>query len=418
MSWLKTIVKGLLTAFALCFLFYLVQLYAGIQEKIHVEAPSVQKVEIYGQLQFLKSALHQGAGKEMQGLFPEGFIFIQVLYGLTWCDWLQDIEANDPRLSEGLTEIDWTLSEMQSDYGRQIFHEKLPLPYGAFYRGWTNYLLAKKLQLQNPIARDTQQVIQFQENCEAIAQAFENAESPYLNSYYRGTWPADNLVAMASLSLHDQILPPRYDSLQQVWLTKVKKRLDPATGLIPHSVQDISGFPLEGARGSSQSLMNIFLQDINPDFGRAQFSLYRELFLDYRLGLPGIREYPKGTAGGGDIDSGPMLLDIGGAASIVGIRTMALYGDEATNKGLKGAVEGFGMGRWHGVEKRYIGNWLPMADAFIAWSNVAKVEQSAADYPSEMRPGVMNWCLLVMALVTLGLLLWLWWSSAKRRLRP
>lgn len=40
--------------------------------------------DVYKQLQFLKVALRNGAGEEMQSVFPEGQIFINALYGLSW----------------------------------------------------------------------------------------------------------------------------------------------------------------------------------------------------------------------------------------------------------------------------------------------------------------------------------------------
>ena len=64
-------------------------------------------------------------------------------------------------------------------------------------------------------------------------------------------------------------------------------------------------------------------------------SLYKEHFLDYRLGLPGIREYRKGVEGNGSVDSGPVIWDIGGSASIVGVRTLGLYGETTAYKGMK-----------------------------------------------------------------------------------
>ncbi len=39
--------------------------------------------DVYHQLQFLKAELLNGAGDDMQSIFPEGFIFINSLYGLS-----------------------------------------------------------------------------------------------------------------------------------------------------------------------------------------------------------------------------------------------------------------------------------------------------------------------------------------------
>jgi len=115
-----------------------------------------------------------------------------------------------------------------------------------------------------------------------------------------------------------------YDSFVNTWLEDVKGSLDSITGLIPHEVDFETQTVLEGAKGSSQSLMLNFLIEIDSTFAKAQFEKYRTQFLDYRFGLPGIREYPKGTKSGADIDSGSVLLGIGGSASLVGQRTIVI----------------------------------------------------------------------------------------------
>ncbi len=329
------------------------------------------QVDVLHQLGHLKNKMHRGASRKMQRLFPEGFIFINALYGLTWAETIATLDEEDPIFQNGIKEINWTIAAMDSDYGKHIFSEKLHPTYGAFYNGWTNYLRGKKLALQAPARRDSLEIQHFQENCAALALAFQVSESPYLMSYSGAAWPADNLVCMAALSIHDQIFRPKFTINKQIWLEKVKARLDPETQLIPHSVKPNTGYARQGPRGSSQSLMNVFLLDIDKDFACEQFEIYRELFLDYRFGLPGIREYPKGKIGRGDVDSGPVILDVGGAASIVGIKAMALYGDRMIFDGLRTSVEGFGVAIDSGKKKRYLFGQLAMADAFIAWANAS-----------------------------------------------
>jgi len=45
------------------------------------EPPGVRR-----QLAFLRAALEDGAGEQAQRLFPEGYFFIHVLYGLSWVE--------------------------------------------------------------------------------------------------------------------------------------------------------------------------------------------------------------------------------------------------------------------------------------------------------------------------------------------
>ena len=133
------------------------------------------------------------------------------------------------------------------------------------------------------------------------------------------------LVSVASLSLHDKLFEPKYAQTIRDWLEKVKNQYD-VNGMIPHSVRPSDGRPIEKARGSSQALMLIFLRDIDQQLASDQFKLFKEKFIDTKFGLTGIREYPKGEFGMGDVDSGPVVFGFGGAATIVGMQTLFLYG--------------------------------------------------------------------------------------------
>ncbi len=320
------------------------------------------------QLHFLRGALEAGAGKEMQNLYPEGFLFIHCLYGLAWYNALKSLSPESEIFQDGLREITKTLVRVQSEDARAIFNRDLPLEYGAFYQGWTNYLLGRKLALQNPSARDTADVRLFRSNCRKIAAAYEAASSPYLASYTNGIWPADNILCIAALALHDRLFQPEFRPLIPRWLEGVKLGLDPGTGLIPHEVSP-NGETAGGARGSSQSLMLILLAEIDTAFAARQFEIYLKHFLDYRFGLPGIREYPEGAAGNGDIDSGPVICDIGGAASIVGIGAASRLGQPGLGIQIRNAVEGIALPLENAESKWYFTGKAPMADAFLAWAH-------------------------------------------------
>ena len=342
-------------------------------------------LDVYHQLLFLKETLRNGAGGEMQKLFPEGFIFINTLYGLTWCNLIQNLDKTSEIYTEGIVEITWSIKEIHSPDATIIFTENLPLEYGAFYKGWTNYLLGSKLKIQSIVERDSLEMALFKHNCEQISTALEQSQSPYLESYRGQVWPADVTTAIASISMHDEMFTPLYEKNIKDWVKKVKERLDTKTGLISHAAYPKSGATLENARGSSQSLILNFLKDIDEEFATEQFKIYKKLFLDSRFGLPGIKEYPKGTSGGGDVDSGPVILSIGGAASIVGQRTMGRYENWKIYEGLRNSIETFGVGYTSNKKKQYIFGQLPMADAFIAWSNSVEISPNQVEIGSNWR---------------------------------
>ena len=325
--------------------------------------------DVVAQLRFLRGPMHHGAGQQMQGVYPEGFVYLNALYALAWAELLPHLPPQSPLYQEGLAETRWAVREIQSPSGYAQFADTdLPLPRGAFYQGWSAYVLGRYLAAQPAARRDTADVGQFRRQCALIARALEASPSPYLESYAGAAWPADGVMGVAALAGHDRLYPARYQPLLRQWVSQVKGRLD-SRGLIPHRTAAGSGRSREDARGSSQSQLLNFLLEIDPVFARQQFQLYRRSFLTSRLGLPGLREAAHGAPPADDIDSGPVIWEVGGAASLVGRRTMQRYADTTTAVGLRNSIEGFGAAFTTSAGKRYLFGQLPIADAFIAWAN-------------------------------------------------
>lgn len=91
--------------------------------------------DVYAQLQHLKVELHEkNARLKMQQLFPEGFVFVNVFYGLAWSDLISE-HRDKAIVDEALNEVDWIIDELHSENGTYIFQEELPVPYGVFYKG-------------------------------------------------------------------------------------------------------------------------------------------------------------------------------------------------------------------------------------------------------------------------------------------
>lgn len=152
--------------------------------------------------------------------------------------------------------------------------------------------------------------------------------------------------------------------------------------------------------------MLIFLKDIDREFAGQQFIIYKKLFLQDRLGLTGIREYPTNATatGSGDIDSGPVVLDFGSAATLTGMHTLSLYGDHALSLRIRNQIEAFGFPtRSSENQKRYLLGKLPMADAFITWGHSAgnisehhKTRFVLFHFYSLLAVGILTLCIWVM----------------------
>ncbi|MGW1060883.1 hypothetical protein [Micromonospora rubida] len=358
------------------------------------------------QLAFLRAALDDGAGEDAQTLFPEGWFFAHALYGLARVE----LGLREPagRREPALREARWALARLESPAGTAPFDPGLTPAYGIFWQGWTNWLRGGVLALQPADRRDPAEAARFAEASAAVGAAFDGSASPYLAAYPGQAWPVDSTVAIASLRLHDVLLPPRFAGTVTRWLDGVRQRLDSGTGLLPHRVDLATGAPAEVARATSQSVVQRFLVDVDPAFAREQYLRFRDRFVATPLGLgPAVREYPHGIDGPGDVDSGPLLLGVSLSATVVTLGAAQSQGDAA----LAGALANYGDLVGLPVDtpwtRRYAFGGLPVGDAFLAWSKTAR--PWVAD-PPDPPPATVRWWWrlpLLSVLLLAGVLLWL-----------
>ncbi|MEV6932458.1 hypothetical protein AB0M46_49310 [Dactylosporangium sp. NPDC051485] len=361
------------------------------------------------QLAFIRQQLEAGAGDDAQGLFPEGYFFLHELYALAWVD----VGRHRADRAEALRNARWALSRLDGPQGTAPFTASLSPRYGIFYAGWTNWLRGGILSLQPAGERDPGEVERFERDSRAIAAAFDGSPTPFLTAYPQQSWPVDSTVAIASLRLHDALLPAAYGSTVQHWVAAARERLDPATGLLPHVTDPVTGAPLQGARGSSQSVIQRFLVDVDPGFAREQYLKFRAQFVVRPLWLgPAVREYPQGTDGPGDVDSGPLPLGVSLSATVVTIGAARVQRDDA----LAGALSSYGELAGVPVDtlrtKRYALGQLPIGDAFLVWARTAEPWVAGGVAPAAATIGPLwklpltflllfggNWPLLVAWLV-------------------
>lgn len=376
--------------------------------RLYASDPSTS--DLVARLEFLRQELRGGSAERMQDLFPEGYAFSYALYGLTWTN----LARTDDSLRErALDEARWALRKLESPAGKAVFDAALTPRYGVFHAGWSTLLRGRVVRLAGP---DAPEAGRFAADVEELATAFRT-DGPFLEAYPGQAWPVDSVVAIAAVRLHDSVSDePRYDGLIHRWLRQVEQRLDPETGLLPHRVEPFES----GARASSQALIQRFLPLIDPDRAGSRYERFRDRFVTSRASLPGVLEYPTGTDGAGDVDSGPLILGVSASATVVTIGAARANGDSRVAGELIGLGEAIGMPVTFGAGKRYAFGLLPIGDAFLAWAaSVPMAEPPDADHAT----GIQGWWRLPwhgIGVVLLGLL---WWPvvravSRTRRTRP
>lgn len=385
-----------------------------INIKLHSEIYSIseEREDIVMQLNFLEAELkNNNLGQRMQNVFPEGYIFVNALYGLAWCE-LAISDTNDFEIKErALKEAIYAFDNIDNDRAKWSFPSYINPEYGIFYHGWRNYLLSKILLIDTTFSNSELYIDKLRSQSDVIAKALYSSGAPYLESYNQQSWPADMFVAMASLSNHDNVFAPKYDSTINYWIEDVKTKLDRKSKMIPHKVNSITGESSQGTRGCSMGLALRMLGEIDFEFAQQQYDLFEDSFISTRFGLPCIREYPKGTNGLGDIDSGPVIFGVGFSATIVMIGTLSMYDNSNICDNQYKTIHAFGFDRKSKEFKRYLFGKLPMADAFIAWGR-----STGLNYKSENRSIIKLWR-LKFHLISFFILAIIWISLYRKALR-
>lgn len=314
--------------------------------------------QLADQVRFLEGTLAEGSAEQMQQLFPEGYFFMHALTGLS----AAGTESPDPeRIREHLAALD-------SPAGTEVFGNGMEPEHGIFHAGWT-LVLAADLHRVDPSEANSREL---RTRAEIVERALAGSSTGFPESYPDQYWPCDSVVAAAGLARAADILdePAWLDTLRG-WRDRIRQHVDPATGLLPHRV-DADGWSLDGARGSSQSIIQTFLPDVDASLDGAvdteRWRRFTDQFVDRQLGLTGVREYPRGTAGSGDVDSGPLVLGVSASASAVTLAAARRVGDVDLAAALDREAELLGLPLSLGQERSYAAGQLPVGDAFVAFS--------------------------------------------------
>ena len=309
------------------------------------------------QVRFLLSAVENGAGEDMQQLFPEGDYFLRALTAMAAA------RSPEPDLAAARVLRD-SLDRPESV---AVFGSGMVPEHGIFQAGWA-LLVALDVARVSGQPADLADV---RRRAAVVEAALRGSASGFLEGYPGQYWPCDTVVAAAGLADAAVLLGETgWTGTVRDWRDRVRRHVDPAAGLLPHRV-DVSGRALEGPRGSSQSIIQTYWAHLGRELGERDveaWAAFRRTFLVREAGLVGVREYPVGAPGAGDVDSGPLLLGVSASASAVTLAAARTVGDTELAADLDREAELLGLPvRW-GDERRYGLGLLPVGDAFLAWA--------------------------------------------------
>ena len=316
------------------------------------------------QLAFLDRALDSGAAEQSQRIFPEGFVFQHALTGLAHAT--PALPGDQRALAAART----ALRAVDSPAGTERFGVADP-PSGAFHAGWSLLLAVQVSRLSGQAADAGAVQARSRRALDSVRNRLDRDGSPFLDSYPGQSWPVDTVVLVAALAQADaEVGVEGASSVVDRWRSAASELADP-TGLLAHRTR-ADGTALDGARGSSQALIQTFWPDIDPLGAADSYSAFLAQFADRCAGLVGIREYPLGRRGSGDVDSGPLVDGCSASATAVTLAAAVRAGDLPFAATLDRQAElAWTPTRTDG--RRYAGGLLPVADAFLAWARAQPV---------------------------------------------
>ncbi len=174
----------------------------------------------------------------------------------------------------------------------------------------------------------------------ALALASRTLSDPYRHvaSYAsaKDRWTADQAAALASLARFDRAHGAHLvDEPLRAWRDFVlSKAMDRRLGL-PWSEVTGARRTSRAPRGCALSFQTRYLHEVDDGLARRFWAVYRERYRVRHFGLTGFREWPPGQELGQDLDSGPIVMGVGAAATGLGIAGARVMGDEALARELE-----------------------------------------------------------------------------------
>ncbi|MFH1530414.1 MAG: hypothetical protein ABIK09_06730 [Pseudomonadota bacterium] len=201
------------------------------------------------------------------------------------------------------------------------------------YGGHAVYLcqLGLALGLWRAVGGDDRYEADHQRLADVIREALLERNGPPLDSFPGVVYPFDTIPCLVLLAQRD-----RQDSAE-AGREPIERHLlwvrdhgtDPDTGLPVSRVDPETFSPVEVPRGCDLSLRIPLMAQLDPAAAKALWARYVKRYWLERWIVKGLAEWPDGRRGVEDMDSGPILMGVGLAASSLGLGAALMAGDSA-----------------------------------------------------------------------------------------
>lgn len=186
-----------------------------------------------------------------------------------------------------------------------------------------------------------------------------------LETYPGQTYPVDNAAVVGSIALHSRLTGTDRGALLRECAAAFRGRCrDEATGLLHQALAPSTGAPVDAPRASGTALAAYFLSFADAALSRELRDAVEARCAEEWAGFRLTREYARGTAGAGDIDSGPVVLGIGFSASGFALAGDRIHGDRDAFRARSRLVHLFGA-PWDQGDRRTYACGGPLGNAIL-----------------------------------------------------
>jgi hypothetical protein len=158
-------------------------------------------------------------------------------------------------------------------------------------------------------------------------------------------WPADQTVTLLAMRLYDETHGTSlHEEPLRGFLRVLRQRADPRTGLFPSALSPVENADVPRGCATSWSVGYLAQLEVNVAFD--QYTRAGATLRENILGVGGSREWPAGRGGGQSVDSGPIVLGVGVAATGLGLGPARFFRDEESYTVVRRTALLFGVPAW------------------------------------------------------------------------
>ncbi|MBZ0186032.1 MAG: hypothetical protein K8F91_07220, partial [Candidatus Obscuribacterales bacterium] len=336
--------------------------------------------EIRAQSRSIERRLREGGAWSQALVMPEGQYFCYCFYGYTLLNRLASGENEAP----GLNDIEAIIAKVEE------FKSAFPFDWckdidpagGVICLGHANYLRAGYATLGG----SKPEIIEaYHEQSGRLAEAFTKSSNGFIESFPGYWWPVDNYPAIESLRLHDRLYETDFFSSTSRARVSLESTLDEKSSLMVAQF-DASGKAIDVPRGCALSMSLAFRPGLVDRFSRQQYREFSRQLMIPVLNMVGIREWLPGDTSSFKV--GPVVFDIGAAASGLGIAATRANLDYVSWIRLIRGMEAIGLPCWTASgEKHYFGQSFLLGDILALWGKTICVWDEPEPYASFVQSG-------------------------------